>query len=166
MEYTMFNRFGSWEVEKIACFNAFAEEKYDQVFATIAWDVDEMNPKFSSQHPPTPDGMFELGDHWLREVIISRGLQLLLATSSILDHVILVSTMQDNIISWGDFIQKALTEGALDDLRNHRPLSIKEELQSRRAPLPFVVEDVASAAGTSLPPLAWTLLWRVTYGNL
>jgi len=55
--------FEPWEVEEIACIYAFAKEKYKQVFGDIKWDVDEMNPKFDGQRPPTPDGAFDFNDH-------------------------------------------------------------------------------------------------------
>lgn len=52
--------FEPWQVEEIACIYRFAEEKYDQIFRDICWDVDEKNPKFDGQRPPTPEGAFDL----------------------------------------------------------------------------------------------------------
>lgn len=52
--------FEPWEVEEIACVYTFAKQKYNQIFDDIAWDVNEKNPKFSAQRPPTPEGAFDL----------------------------------------------------------------------------------------------------------
>lgn len=52
--------FEPWEVEEIACIYAFSKEKYNQIFNDIRWDVDEKNPKFEGQRPPTPEGAFDL----------------------------------------------------------------------------------------------------------
>lgn len=40
----------------MACIYTFVQEKYDQIFGDISWDVDEKNPKFDGQRPPTPVG--------------------------------------------------------------------------------------------------------------
>ena len=126
--------FEPWEVEELACIYAFAKEKYEQVFRDIKWDVDEMNPKFDGQRPPTPDGAFDFDDRckWLADVLlhkigvlirrfafgnqgaytmllqgtISRGLDLLRAVFDIGGHDLLVSTMQSQI-TWvaGDLIE-------------------------------------------------------------
>lgn len=50
----------SWEVEEIACVYAFATIKIGQIFYAIRWDVNEDNPKFEGQRPPTPEGTFDL----------------------------------------------------------------------------------------------------------
>lgn len=52
--------FEPWEVEEIACIYSFAKEKYNQIFDDICWDVNEKNPKFAAQRPPTPEGAFDL----------------------------------------------------------------------------------------------------------
>ncbi len=54
--------FEPWEIEEIICFSVFAQETCDQIFSQIQWDVNENNPKFDGQRPPTPDGAFHLGD--------------------------------------------------------------------------------------------------------
>lgn len=54
--------FEPWEVEEIFCVYAFAKFKYNKVFNDISWDVDEKNPKFDGQRPPTPEGAFDLGN--------------------------------------------------------------------------------------------------------
>lgn len=51
-----------WEVEEILCISLFAKDKYNQIFDAIRWDVDENNPKFDGQRPPTPDGAFNLSE--------------------------------------------------------------------------------------------------------
>lgn len=52
--------FEPWEVEEICCIYTFAKMKYEQIFDDISWDVNEKNPKFDGQRPPTPDGAFHL----------------------------------------------------------------------------------------------------------
>jgi hypothetical protein len=51
-----------WEVEEMVCICRFAKDKYNQIFDAICWDVDENNPKFDGQRPPTPDGAFNLSE--------------------------------------------------------------------------------------------------------
>lgn len=58
LDYSILDRLEPWEAEEVCCFHAFAKDKYDQIFKTIAWDVDPMNPKFLT---PFDEGAFELG---------------------------------------------------------------------------------------------------------
>jgi hypothetical protein len=55
--------FEPWEIEEVVCIYTFAQEKLDQVFRDIYWDVHEDNPKFDGQRPPTPDGAFDLDNY-------------------------------------------------------------------------------------------------------
>lgn len=57
-----FRYFEPWEVEEIACIYEFAKQTYANIFNKISWDVNENNPKFDGQRPPTPDGAFDLGN--------------------------------------------------------------------------------------------------------
>ena len=52
--------FEPWEVEEIVCVSKFSQGKYEEIFDEIRWDVDEENPKFDGQRPPTPEGAFDL----------------------------------------------------------------------------------------------------------
>lgn len=52
--------FDPWEVEEIVCVSKFSQAKYEGIFDEIKWDVDEENPKFDEQRPPTPVGAFDL----------------------------------------------------------------------------------------------------------
>lgn len=45
--------FEPWEVEEICCIYTFANAKYEQIFDDISWDVNENNPKFDGERPPT-----------------------------------------------------------------------------------------------------------------
>ncbi|KAK3935654.1 hypothetical protein QBC46DRAFT_396979 [Diplogelasinospora grovesii] len=162
--------FEPWQVEEIACIYTFAEEKYDQIFRDISWDVNEKNPKFDGQRPPTPEGAFDLDNNWVRDSLlkgtISRGLELLHTVFKISDHKHLVSTMQQHI-SWprGNFLgNEALGETAQFQRRRERP-SHRDQKQQRHDPLPFEGDDESDANGLR-PPLAWALMWRGTYSNL
>ncbi|KAI0853035.1 hypothetical protein F5Y00DRAFT_271577 [Daldinia vernicosa] len=158
--------FEPWEVEEISCINTFAQDKYDHIFREISWDVNERNPKFDGQRPPTPEGAFDFDNSWARERLltgtVSRGLELLhKVTFKIENHSQLVQTMQE-YITWplGNFIAKeALGETAQWE-RRQDALSERDEKQNRRDPLPF------NGDSESCPPLAWTLIWGGTYSNL
>lgn len=52
--------FEPWEVEEICCIYTFSKLQYERIFNDISWDVNEMNPKFDGQRPPTPVGAFDL----------------------------------------------------------------------------------------------------------
>ncbi|KAI1653868.1 hypothetical protein F4813DRAFT_393248 [Daldinia decipiens] len=129
--------FEPWEVEEISCINTFAQDKYDQIFQEISWDVNKKNPKFDGQRPPTPEGAFDFENSWARKRLltgtVSLGLELL--------H------------------KEALGETAQWE-RRQEALSKRDEKQNRRDPLPFNGDE------ESCPPLAWTLIWGGTYSNL
>ena len=55
-----FTRYEPWEVEEVACVYSFAKETYNKIFSDVRWDIDEKNPKFDGQRPPTPEGAFDL----------------------------------------------------------------------------------------------------------
>ncbi|POR37701.1 Uncharacterized protein TPAR_02102 [Tolypocladium paradoxum] len=157
--------FEPWEVEEIACIYAFAKEKYGQVFGDIKWDVDQTNPKFDGQRPPTPNGAFDFDNPWAYTTLlrgtISRGLDLLQAVFGIDDHDQLVSAMQAQI-TWavGNFLEDdAWSESTQFVRRRGRP-SEGDEKQQRKDPMPFEGDS------ESCPPLAWTTIWKDTYSNL
>ncbi|KAL5362093.1 hypothetical protein BJX96DRAFT_176839 [Aspergillus floccosus] len=170
--------FEPWEVEEIFCVCLFVQNKYEQVFDAISWDVNENNPKFDGQRPPTPDGAFDLSDEprcSFLTAVISRGLPLLHTVFfRVQNHDRLVTTMQEQI-DWplGDFfddeIGGARSETSQSIRWNEFP-SERDAMQERRDPLPFAGDCVALAGAdgvwTSLPPLTWTVLWRGTYSNL
>ncbi|KAI0007240.1 hypothetical protein F4779DRAFT_519047 [Xylariaceae sp. FL0662B] len=160
--------FEPWEVEEIACICTFSQDTYEQIFREIQWDVDEKNPKFDGQRPPTPDGAFNLASSFVRECllkgIVSRGLEMLhTVLFTIKDHSHLVSTMQRSLASpVGDFL---LAIGdALDETtqvrRRREALSDRDRKEEARDPLPFEGDT------ETRPPLAWTLIWGGTYSNL
>lgn len=73
-----------------------------------------------------------------------------------------MSTMQSHIVSSDISIEESdgiLGHGHQEDRRRRTP-SYRDELTDERAPLPFQGDDL------SLPPLAWTIMWRGTYSNL
>lgn len=51
--------FEPWEREEIGVAYLFAKEKYERIFAAIKY-VDQTNPKFDNERPPTPNGTFHL----------------------------------------------------------------------------------------------------------
>ncbi|WEW56835.1 hypothetical protein PRK78_002290 [Emydomyces testavorans] len=163
--------FEPWEVEEIACIYTFAQEKYDQIFHDICWDVHQENPKFANEtRPPTPVGAFHLNDSYDRKQLLigtlSHGLELLHAVHIIRDHEHLVSMMQKHI-SWpcGYFLEdEALGDGAQTDRRREQPSS-RDQKQLQRDPMPFE-GDGDLGANEPRPPLAWTLMWGGTYSNL
>lgn len=55
-----FSQLAPWEVEEIGCIYTFAQEKYNQIFNNIHWDVHHENPKFEGQYPSMPPGAFDL----------------------------------------------------------------------------------------------------------
>ncbi|KAI1475123.1 hypothetical protein F4774DRAFT_414134 [Daldinia eschscholtzii] len=158
--------FEPWEVEEISRINTFAQDKYDKIFREIYWDVNENNPKFHGQRPPTPEGAFDFDNSWAREQLltgtVSRGLELLHRVScKIKGHSQLVQIMQE-YITWplGSFLtNEALGEAAQWE-RRQEALSKRDEKQNRRDPLPF------NGDAESSPPLAWTMIWGGTYSNL
>ncbi|KAI1808827.1 hypothetical protein F4811DRAFT_2441 [Daldinia bambusicola] len=161
-----FCQFEPWEVEEILCINTFARDKYDKIFREIHWDVNENNPKFDGQRPPTPEGAFDFDNSWAREELLAgtvcRGLELLhKATYEVKDHSQLVQTMQENI-AWPS--SAFLTEFALGEAaqweRRQEAFSKRDEKQNRRDSLPFTQD------AESYPPLAWTMIWGGTYSNL
>ncbi|KJZ75413.1 hypothetical protein HIM_05109 [Hirsutella minnesotensis 3608] len=165
--------FEPWQVEEINCVYRYARETHDRIFNDIAWDVDENNPKFDGQRPPTPTGAFDLGNSWNRDrflsAIISRGLKFLYTvTFKIKNHDHLVKIMQENIdYPVGDFLGsfEALGETVQEDRQLHIP-SVREEKQQRRDPLPFRGDTPLDDINELHPPLAWTIIWQDTYSNL
>lgn len=189
--------FEPWEVEEVACVCRFLRNKYEQIFDEISWDVNENNPKFDGERPPTPDGAFDLTGVCLSffpsprcvqianqpidprcsflTAVLSRGLPLLhTVLFRIRNHDHLVTTMQEQI-AWplGSFFDDD-TGNALSDTpqyyRRREYPSERDAMQDRRDPLLFQ-GDCAALVGsdgiwTSLPPLAWTVLWRETYSNI
>ncbi|KAJ9202201.1 hypothetical protein DTO164E3_3130 [Paecilomyces variotii] len=163
--------FEPWEVEEIACIYSFAKEKYNQIFDDICWDINEKNPKFAAQRPPTPEGAFDLDDSWVRYSLlkgtISCGLELLhTILFKIKDHAQLVSTMQKRI-SWpiGNFLGDGALGETAQSQRRQEQLSNRDLRQERRDPFPFQGDEVPDANGEH-PPLAWTLIWKGSYSNL
>ncbi|OTB00957.1 hypothetical protein M426DRAFT_323846 [Hypoxylon sp. CI-4A] len=158
--------FQPWEVEEICCVYAFAQEIYDHIFNEITWDVNEMNPKFDGQRPPTPDGAFDFGNSWVRQELlggtVSCGLELLhIVLFKINNHSHLVTTMQQ-CISWprGTFIKNQVLGETTQIGRRLETMSIRDIKEQRRDPLPFLGDE------ETLPPLAWTIMWDNTYSNL
>ncbi|GAB1217816.1 hypothetical protein ATERTT37_007059 [Aspergillus terreus] len=171
--------FEPWEVEEIFCVCRFAQNKYNQIFDAISWDVNENNPKFDGERPPTPEGAFDLTGSYPRcsflTAVLSRGLPLLhTVLFQIQNHDHLVTTMQEQI-DWplGSFFDDD-TGNALDDtsqyFRWREHPSERDAMQDRRDPLSFQGDRAALVGSdgvwTSLPPLAWTVLWRGTYSNI
>ncbi|KAJ5679321.1 hypothetical protein N7462_007565 [Penicillium macrosclerotiorum] len=169
---TFMGMFEPWEVEEIACIEAFSRYNYNRIFDDIQWDLNPENPRFADHpRPPTPPGAFELDDGWTRSTllqgVISRGLDPL---HSVLfkakTHSQLVSTMQESL-TWGGsgfLVDDAFGTGSQSKRRSEQRWSrdVKEE---QRDPLPFEGDQVTDA-NSSHPPLAWTLIWRGTYSNL
>ncbi|KAI1980024.1 hypothetical protein LOZ53_006254 [Ophidiomyces ophidiicola] len=160
-----FDLFEPWEVEEIACIHHFITQQFNQIFDAISWDVNEKNPKFANERPPTPPGAFHLEDECTRqdllEGVISWGLEFLDIALSIKNHDHLVTVMQDNITYvWGYFLGffGPFSESAQDNLRDNH-LTFRHEKQDRAEPLPFQGDDA------SLPPYAWTVIWSGTYSN-
>ncbi|KAI1957354.1 hypothetical protein LOZ58_005724 [Ophidiomyces ophidiicola] len=160
-----FDLFEPWEVEEIACIHHFTTQQFNQIFDAISWDVNEKNPNFTNDRPPTPPGAFHLEDGYTRqellEGVISWGLEFLDIALSIKNHDHLVTVMQDNITYvWGSFLGffGPFGEASQYHLRNDH-LSFRHEKQDRAEPLPFEGDDA------SLPPYAWTVIWGGTYSN-
>jgi hypothetical protein len=107
--------------------------------------------------------------------MLSRGLNLLHTVFfRIRDHEHLVSTMQYQLCGpqrpfLDDEYFEALDEGTQYMRRRQYP-SEQDEKQDRRDPFPFEGDCVALVGAdgvwTSLPPLAWTVLWGETYSNI
>ncbi|KAL2827856.1 hypothetical protein BJY01DRAFT_228924 [Aspergillus pseudoustus] len=164
--------FEPWEVEELHCVYTFAKATYDRIFDKIAWDVDEKNPKFDGQRPPTPDGAFDLSSSRISflEGTTSCGLHLLhTVLFRMKDHNHLVQTMQNNI-SLGNYqLEEYILRESTQYWQRDERLSERDVQQERRDPLPFRgdrVPDPDSAAADLYPPLAWTILWKGTYSNL
>ena len=160
-----------WEVEEIGCIYTFAEATYSQIFEDIRWDVNEENPKFDGQRPPTPEGAFDLGNAWVRDSIlkgtISRGLELLhFVCFTIENHEQLVSTMQEQMsLPIGNFLgDETLGKSAQFAGRHDHP-SDRDLKQERRDPLPWNGDEIRDREGLH-PPLGWTLIWRGTCSNI
>ena len=64
----------------------------------------------------------------------------------------------------GEFLDGPMHQG-VQWARREQQLSEKDLKQRRRDPLPFRGDTEPDASG-SLPPLAWTLMWKETYSNL
>ncbi|PLB50665.1 hypothetical protein P170DRAFT_406006 [Aspergillus steynii IBT 23096] len=166
-----FRLFEPWEVEEIVCIYCFAKERYADIFDRISWDVDEKNPKFDGQRPPTPDGAFDLGNSWVRDTLlkgaISRGLELLYTVLfKMNNHDHLVSTMQERI-AWpaGYFLGNEAMGQTAQTLRRRRRPSARDLKQERRDPLLFHGDSLLDVE-KGHPPQAWTLIWGGTYSNL
>lgn len=69
-----FAMFEPWEVEEIYCIYAFAKDKYNQIFTDIRWDVNEENPKFDGQRPPTPEGSFDFDNSCQSRTSLARSM--------------------------------------------------------------------------------------------
>jgi hypothetical protein len=102
----------------------------------------------------------------LLEGTASCGLELLHTVFfNINDHEHLVSIMQKHISGpKGEFLDGPMHQG-VQWARREQQLSERDLKQRRRDPLPFRGDAEPDANG-SLPPLAWTLMWKGTYSNL
>ncbi|KAG6028378.1 hypothetical protein E4U41_000689 [Claviceps citrina] len=129
-------RFEPWEAEEIVCVYEFSQDTYVKAYMSIAWDISYENPKFGPNAHPFMEGTFEFWDTGtvVLEGHISCGAKLLLRTLNFPDKESIISLLEKR--------------------------AIFESIPPR--PLPFL-GDMDPATGPSLPPLAWTMIFREIY---
>ncbi|KAJ5962198.1 hypothetical protein N7501_007139 [Penicillium viridicatum] len=160
--------FEPWEVEEIVCIFLFSKANFQQTLDQISWEVNQENPKFDGQRPPTPDGAFDLkskGDSFLMGTI-SQGLELLYTIAiRVKDHSQLVSIMQSKLTLHSCFLGDDILGSAAQMERRDEAPSDQDLKEQERAPLPFRGDKSPDPFG-EYPPLAWTLIWKETYSNI
>ncbi|KAJ5333049.1 uncharacterized protein N7506_006832 [Penicillium brevicompactum] len=160
--------FEPWEVEEIVCIFRFSEAHFQQTFDQISWDVNQENPKFDGQRPPTPDGAFDLisfGDSFLIGTI-SQGLELLYKVAfRVQDHSELVSIMQSKLTLHSWFLGEGVLGSGAQIARRGEAPSDQDLKEQQRVPLPFRGDQFQEPYG-EYPPFAWTFMWKETYSNI